>query len=496
MSNNPFEDVTKRIKKSLAKRKAGPRQLLIGVGMFVVVTTLLAVNLIPTEHVREPFSLVRLAGVALLVFGILVFSGIFLYDYRPYAFSQPQLLLLLGSLFVAITALAKVMSVLAIAGNSYWGFLIPVAFVAMLVTLLFDPYLAIMLVISSSIVVGYVMYGDFYYTMTALLGGMVAVYTTTGIEERTELTRAGIITGLSMAFFAFTAGFLKGSASSALMNGIVGFLNGLFSAILALGTLPFLEKHLGILTPMRLLELSNPNQPLLRRLMTEAPGTYGHSVGVGNLAEAAAEATGANALLVRVGAYYHDIGKLKRPAFFIENQAGNGSKHENINPKLSTLVITSHVKEGVELGREAGLPQRILDLIDEHHGRSIVTFFYHQEKKDKKGKAVNDNDFRYNGEKPKSREAGILMLADAMEAASKTVKHPSISRFETLAKHLVQERIDDGQLNESDMTLADMDKVVKSFAATLAGIYHKRVAYPDLTADDTRVRRQRQRDDG
>ncbi|MFH1736958.1 MAG: HDIG domain-containing metalloprotein, partial [Actinomycetota bacterium] len=391
MSDNPFEDISKKVRRSLVKRKAGRKQLLLGLGMFVVVTALLAVNLIPTEHVPEPFNLVRLAGVALLVFGILIFSGIFLYDYRPYTFNQPQLLLLLGSSFVAITVLAKVMSVLAIAGNAYWGYLIPVAFVAMLVTLLFDPYLAIMLVISSSIIVGYVMYGDFYYTMTALLGGMVAVYTTTGIEERTELTRAGIITGLSMAFFAFAAGFLEGSASSALMNGVVGFLNGLFSAILALGTLPFLEKHLGILTPMRLLELSNPNRPLLRRLMTEAPGTYGHSVGVGNLAEASAEATGANALLIRVGAYYHDIGKLKRPSFFVENQAGNGNKHENINPKLSTLVITSHVKEGVELGREEGLPQPILDLIDQHHGRSVVAFFYHQARKEKKGKTVTDD---------------------------------------------------------------------------------------------------------
>jgi len=189
-------------------------------------------------------------------------------------------------------------------------------------------------------------------------------------------------------------------------------------------------------------------------------------------------------LLVRVGAYYHDIGKLKRPSFFVENQAEEESRHEKINPQLSCLVITSHVREGVDMARGESLPQPIIDLIDQHHGKSIVTFFFHEAKKRKLKEDVCDDAFRYPGDKPHSREAAILMLADAVEAAAKTIKDPSAVKFETLIKKIIQERIDDHQLDESDMTLADLSKVAKTFTQILSGVYHKRVAYPDLKDED------------
>ncbi len=473
-----------RLRASLARKEIGYKHWLLAVGMFVSLTVILAINLLPADYMIKPVDIKELTGIILLVLGIITMSGLYLFDYRPYAFSKPSLLLLLGFMFVVFTLIAKAFSILAMTNAAYWGYLIPVAFIAMLVTVLFDPHLAIMLVISASIMVGYATHYNFSYTITALMGGMIAVYSTTGISQRSELAKAGVVTGVGIAFFAITAGLLRDTTSAAVINGLIGMANGVFSAVLALGTLPFLEREFGILTPMRLLELSNPSQPLLRRLMTEAPGTYSHSIGVGNLAEAAAEAAGADSLLVRVGAYYHDIGKLKRPSFFVENQAEEESRHEKINPQLSCLVITSHVREGVDMAKEEHLPQPIVDLIDQHHGKSVVTFFYHEARKRRVKEDICDDAFRYPGEKPKSREAAILMLADGVEAAAKTVKDPNAIKFETLIKKIIQERIDDNQLDESEMTLADLSKVAKTFTQILSGVYHKRIAYPDLKEED------------
>lgn len=489
MSNDTSGSIEQHSRRRAIKKHIGIKQWLLGACMVLVLTVILSVNLLPPDYLARPFDMQRALGMFLLALGIVTVSGLYLYDYRPYAFSKPSLLFLLGATFIGFTTIAKALSVLALSNAAYWGYLIPVAYIAMLMTLLFDPHLAIMIVISASIMIGAVTEFNFSYMITALLGGMIAVYTATDMTERTELTKAGLITGLGIAFFTVTAGFIRGSTATLFANGVVGFMNGLLSAVLALGTLPLLERRFGILTPMRLLELSNPNQPLLRRLMTEAPGTYSHSINVGNLAEAAADAAGADPLLVRVGAYYHDIGKLKRPTFFVENQSTGDSKHEKINPQLSCLVITSHVKEGLDLGREANLPQPILDLIDQHHGKGLVTFFYHQAKQQGLKEDVCDDSYRYSGEKPQSREAAILMLADAMEAAAKTVKAPSLTRFETLSKKIIQERMDDGQLDESDLTLAELNKVAKSFTHTLAGVYHKRVAYPEMKNEDMKQRR-------
>lgn len=480
----PVASTPSRLRESLAKKEIGAKHWLIGAGMFVALTAILSVNLLPAGYALQTPDLKEFLGIAFLVIGIIVLSGLFLYEYRPYTFSKPSLLLLIGATFVIFTLIAKAFSILAITNAAYWGYLIPVAFIAMLISVLFDPHLAIMMVISSSIMVGYATHYNFAYTVTALLGGTIAVYSTTGISQRTELAKAGIVTGIGIAYFAVVAGLLNDTTAAALPNGAMGIINGVFSAVLALGTLPFLERQLGIVTPMSLLELSNPSQPLLRRLMTEASGTYSHSIGVGNLAEAAAEATGADSLLVRVGAYYHDIGKLKRPSFFVENQLEDENRHEKINPQLSCLVITSHVKEGVDMAKEERLPASIVELIDQHHGKGVVTYFYHEAKKQKLKEELCDDTFRYTGDKPRSREAAILMLADAVEAAAKTIKDPSAVKFETLVKRIIQERMDDHQLDESDMTLADLGKVAKTFTQILSGVYHKRVAYPDLKEED------------
>lgn len=474
-----LSEVPLTIRRRLVKKRLGTKQVLLGLSLFVILTTLLVINVLPPKYILQPIEMKTLIGVALLVLGIITLSGLYLYDFRPTLFRTPSQLLLLGVIFVVITVMAKIFHLLSVLHAAFWGFLIPVAAVGMVVTVLFDSHLAIMLVISSSVMVAFLTEGNFGHTTAALLGGLIAVYASTSLTERADLTRGGLYTGLGLAFFSLTIGLIGRSVSTALIDGAVGFINGIFSAILALGALPFLERHFGIVTSMRLLELSNPNQPLLRDLMIRAPGTYNHSIMVGNLAETAAENIGADPLLVRVGAYYHDIGKMKRPTFFIENQARTGNRHEKMNPQLSCLVITSHVKEGLDLAREHKLPEAIINLIDQHHGKGIVTYFYYQAKKNTVKQGVCEETFRYSGEKPRSKEAAILMLADAAEAAAKTINSPTETRFEQLVKRLVQARLDDGQLDESELTLGDLQKIIRSFAQTLIGVHHPRVDYPE-----------------
>ncbi|HCG99630.1 MAG TPA: hypothetical protein DE036_07545 [Actinobacteria bacterium] len=265
-----------------------------------------------------------------------------------------------------------------------------------------------------------------------------------------------------------------------------GLLGGISMAVLTIGTLPFLEKVFGITTDIKLVELSYANQPLLRELMMKAPGTYNHSIMAGNLAENAAEEIGANPLLARVGAYYHDIGKIKRPLFFVENQIGCENPHDHTNPSLSCLIITSHVKEGIDLGKKYHLPPEILDIINEHHGTSIVAFFYHKAKESVVKETINEENYRYSGQRPKSKEAALVMLADSVEAAARTIAKPTPGRIEQLIKRIVQSKLDDGQLNESNLTLNDIEKIIRSFTQLLTSLYHTRVEYPTVPVPQAR----------
>jgi len=221
----------------------------------------------------------------------------------------------------------------------------------------------------------------------------------------------------------------------------------------------------------------------------EAPGTYHHSIIVGNLAEAAAEAVGGDALLARVGSYYHDIGKLKRPYFFTENQFTEENPHEKIAPTLSTLIITAHVKEGVELAREAKLPEVIVDLIRQHHGTDLVRFFFHRAAENDKEEQVEEKDFRYPGPRPQTKEAAIIMLADSVEAAVRSLAKPTPARVEQLVRRIIKERLNDGQLDESDLTFKDLDKVADAFVRVLSGIFHTRVEYPDKILSELQGKR-------
>ncbi|HPZ65304.1 MAG TPA: HDIG domain-containing protein, partial [Bacillota bacterium] len=267
---------------------------------------------------------------------------------------------------------------------------------------------------------------------------------------------------------------------------LAGIGNGIFSSVVAIGLLPYLESGFGITTAITLLELSDPNRPLLRQLLTKAPGTYYHSIMVGNLAEAAAEAVGADPLLTRVAAYYHDIGKMKRPYFFIENQLSGENPHDKITPNLSALIISAHVKDGVELGRKYRLPPVILDIISQHHGTSLISFFYQQAlENNQKRDTVSMDQFRYEGPLPQTKEAAIIMLADAVEAGVRSMTKPTSNRIEGLIRKVIKEKLADGQMDECNLTLKDLDQIGDAFVYIMSGIYHSRIEYPekDLRAE-------------
>ncbi len=248
-----------------------------------------------------------------------------------------------------------------------------------------------------------------------------------------------------------------------------------------------LESAFNILTDIRLLELSNLNNPLLRRLAVEAPGSYNHSVIVGTLAEAAAESIGANALFCRVAAYYHDVGKMLKPDYFIENQRDGANRHDHLSPHMSALVIASHVKEGYELAKSYGLPRQVLEIIPQHHGTRKINFFYQKAKRGEQPQAeeVRESDFRYPGPKPQTREAAIFMLSDSIEAAARTLDDPSPARFKGLIRKIVSDVVLDDQFSECDLAFADLEKVSAAFLRTLSSIYHHRIDYPGFDFEKT-----------
>jgi putative nucleotidyltransferase with HDIG domain len=277
---------------------------------------------------------------------------------------------------------------------------------------------------------------------------------------------------LYVAFFALLSGFI-----------CAGFVSSF---------IPLIETLFQYTTDIKLLELANLNSPVLRELMVKAPGTYHHSVVVGNLVEAAAESIGANPLLARVAAYYHDIGKAAKPLYFIENQAGEENRHDKLTPSMSALILISHIKEGAELARESRLGQPIIDIIRQHHGTALIKFFYERAKSQAavNGQTVEEKDFRYPGPKPQTREAGIVMLADCVEAASRTLINPTSDRIQGLVQKLINNVFIDGQLDECELTLKNLHEIAKSFTGILNGIFHHRIDYPEPAYKGARPKKQ------
>lgn len=413
-------------------------------------------------------------GLILTVGLLMALLGVYLYQHGQEILQNERLLGLLALMIVLIVGLAKLTSLVDFPGL---GYLVPVGLATMLIATLVNSHLAIVASIFLSVLTG-IMWEDqgFKVAVAALVSGISGVFSVSRISQRSELTRAGLIVGATVLVTMLALGLVS-SDVLVIRYSFLGLFNGILSAVGAIGLLPYLETVFGITSSIRLLELSNPNHPLLRKLLLEAPGTYHHSMMVGNLGEAAAEAVGADPLLTRVGSQYHDIGKTKRPYFFVENQFSGVNPHDKISPTLSTLIITSHVKDGVEMARQHKLPKVLVDFIREHHGTDLVKYFYHRAKES--GQDVSEDDFRYPGPKPQSKETAIVMLADSVEAAVRSMPKPTPGRIEGLVRKIIKERLADGQLDESNITLRDLDLIADAFVKVLTGMYHHRVEYPD-----------------
>jgi putative nucleotidyltransferase with HDIG domain len=313
-----------------------------------------------------------------------------------------------------------------------------------------------------------------------LLAGIFMSLMSSVAKNRLSLAKAAVSQALIQFALAMILILKNGIAFGevAEASGLMA-LNGFVSGALILAVLPVLEQTLNLPTRFRLMELADANSPALKELMTQAPGTYAHSLNVAFLAEAAAQDIGANALLTRVGAYYHDIGKMDQPEYFVENQRGQ-NKHDEINPRLSATVIRSHVKLGAEKAKELGLPKAVVDIVAQHHGNSTISWFYDKAKS--KDAAISEEDFSYPGSPPTTKEAGIVMLADTVEAALRTLKNPSLARLDTFVHQLIMDKLQQGQLDDCPLTLKDLDTLRHTFLRITAGQFHSRIEYPNQKA--------------
>jgi len=386
------------------------------------------------------------------------------------------------SYFILIFILICLNMLFVSATNVISKFLIPVAFMPIVLTMVFEYELAFFVFIISSLIVIILTNFSLEVFVIYVFGGLIGTIFLRDVYERRNIMLGGILIGFINSLIILSLGLISGSElSQVFLNMLYGIVGGLISSILAIGIMPIFEQIFDLVTPIKLMELSNPNQPLLKKVLFEAPGTYHHSILVGNLAEAAAESIGANSLLARVGAYYHDIGKIKRPYFFKENQIINDNPHDNLTPKLSAMIISAHVKDGIELANEYKLPSVIKQIIEEHHGTTLIKYFYAVAKQN--GEDVDDKIFRYPGPKPKSKESAIVMLADCVEAAVRSMGSVTLEDIENMVDKIIKDKIEDGQLDESNLTLKDILNIKKSFINVLQGIFHNRIEYPDITKE-------------
>lgn len=372
-------------------------------------------------------------------------------------------------------------------GQAQFGYvgLMCVTACAMMIAALIQPRVAMVVTALLAAQSGLILGNDYRFSLIALLSGLVGVYGVSEIRSRGDVVRAGVAVCVANVLLSLLVGRLEGDLPADLQQSVVwGLFSGVFSvALFSVGAALF-ERLFGITTHLRLLELSNPNRPLLQRFYQLAPGTYTHSLAVGNIAAVAAEAIGADALLCRVGALYHDLGKMRRAEFFVENQGGGGNVHERLNPSLSALVVTAHVKDGMEIAEQQKLPPIIKAFITEHHGTSLIKYFFHQQTQGEGGDAPGlEQHFRYGGPKPQSRETAILMLADGVEAASRTLDKPTPGRIADLVDKIIGAQLADGQLDECDLTLRDLRGIRDAFVRLLTGMLHSRIEYPDLLKD-------------
>lgn len=419
---------------------------------------------------------------SLLVLYILtaMFVGIILYLQYTYVKKNHKAIYEDNKKLILICLLNVSYLVLASGVKYVSPYLIPMACTPLLLSMLINHKVSLVLSSYNVILLGALIEFDPQIILLAFISTILSSTILRKMQQRNDIIYATLGIGLLCGVLNFLIGNMVSiNIKEVIINSLLTVVGVLLSGILTIGILPFLENTFDVVTTLKLLELSNPNSPLLRKLLMESPGTYHHSMLVANLAEMAAEEVGANPVVTRIGAYYHDVGKTSRPYFFKENQIGNENPHDKITAALSARIIISHVKDGVELAKEYKLPKVIQDIIAEHHGTTFVKYFYITEKNNSDDPdSINEDDYKYPGPIPSTKESGIIMLADSVEAAVRSITEPTSEKIEQMVSNIIDGKIKDKQLNNCDLTFKDLDKIKECFLKALKGIYHQRIEYP------------------
>ncbi len=427
----------------------------------------------------------RFSGGVIAIIAISLVFFIYIYLYRRNISSHNGLFFLVFLTLGLVSICSAVIFKLDVASP----YVIPIAIAPIILTIIFDSRVGIIAAVTLASLIGLVNGNDFEFTIATICACSMGVFSVRDIKDRSQFffTTPGVV---FLTYIIVTGGF-----ALAKLSGWEIYLNQILfiaiNAVFILFTYPIIllfEKLFGVTTDFTLLEMSDTNRPLLKELMNKAPGTFHHSLQVANLAEAAASSIRANPLLCRVGALYHDIGKTVKPAYFVENQGGGVNEHDKLKPQMSAMVIKAHVSEGVKMAEEYGLPDSITDFIRTHHGTSVIRYFYEKAKEDSEVKDIlSEDQFRYDGPLPSTKETGILLLADGIEAASRAMKNPNYTKLENLVNRMVDDRVSEGQLSHCPLTFRDLHIVKEAFLNILIGVYHSRIEYPEGKKDVPKV---------
>ncbi|MBE9504300.1 MAG: HDIG domain-containing protein [Proteobacteria bacterium] len=443
----------------------------------------------------------KLAGLSLLV--ALILYTMFLFATQNIRKIRLEIndLLFLGILFVVVLAICRLWLPIsnALAGSfpfiptTSYQYFFTAAVSAMLVRIVLNSEVAIVFSMAISLMVAIIMKDSLVFGIYAFVGCIVGAQSVRFCKTRVSLIKSGFYVGIANAVLVLIFGMAYGElfSEATLFSMLLGFAGGVVTGVVVTGIVPIVEGLFGYTTNFNLLELASLDHPLLKELITQAPGTYHHSWIIGNLVESAAKAINANPLFARVSSLYHDIGKMKKPQYFFENQKGEKNPHDKLSPNLSSLIVIGHVKDGLELAKEYKLGKRISDIIPQHHGTRLIKYFYNKakEQEDPDVHTVDEKDFRYPGPKPQTKEAGLVMLADAVEAACRTITDPTKARIKSAVQKIIGDVFADGQLDECELTLKDLNLIAQSFNNILNGIYHARIDYPEpVVKEDARRR--------
>jgi len=426
-------------------------------------------------------------GKIMLLTAVLFMIGLYLYSFRRKLFKNNKKLFMISLIVLIQLILAAIIS-----GPLDWpSYLIPTTILSMLLAILIDSGIAFVVTAAIALILGGLQGGGVDITLLTMISGMVAIYSVHEIRTRNQIFKAIIFIAIAYLWIISALSAMRYDDLMDLVK-IFGYNlvpNAIFAPFITFMILGAFERGFDITTDVTLLELSDLNHPLLKRLSLEAPGTFHHSMVVGTLSEAAAKAIDANALLARVGSYYHDIGKMEKPEYFVENQMDSENRHGRLSPSMSALILSSHVKHGIELAKRHGIPRSIRDFIPEHHGTNIMKYFYHiacEQAGDKDD--VNESDFRYPGPKPQSKETAITMLADAVEAATRTLQNPTPTRLRAFVEELVDQRFREGEMDECNLTFKDLKIIIDAFMPVLFGVFQHRIEYPDSDKTKTNTK--------